>query len=364
MQMEDNKKYLEEALSDIENMEKLKAEKNELMISENKLIGLIDAKKKELAHKIETTTKSRLSEVENLYAKELKTLHNNQTTIKNRRDKAKNQGVKERILLETEGVKAEIREIKSRIKEMVKRERIPCICKHKCFYSIFMPNRFMDFIKLIILFIICFAVIPIACYKFIPLNIAIINSRPIIKLVLFYLVDILFFGFIYIFISDITKSKHKDKLKEIRGLFNEIRLKKEIIRQVTKNIKNDGDENRYNLSNYDEELESIQNSINSVTEKRKEALSTFDNVTKGIIIEELNEAASSEIKAYEEELSQVKKNLSIKDEDLRKISMSVSEKYETKLGREFLNKQKIEKLITILGEDETLSLIQAMEKAK
>lgn len=347
--LENAKKYLEEE----KNLkDKISYLEDELAKKESELESEIKA----LEDQIDITIKTRLAKLTKSYDDEYNILLDKLKKVKANREKAKNLGVKERIEVETKELKELNKGIKQKIKDEMKSSSTPFFTNTHLFMSIYMPSKLSEFITLLITFILCYALVPLGIFYFLPWKV-----DSIIKIFVIYIVIILVFGSIYIFVANISKYKHLKSLKLIKAYRKEIYTNKKQIKSIKRSIKNDKDEEQYNLASFDDDISHIDKEISEVLEKKQDAINTFENVTKNIIIDELRANIKSKIDSLNEEVEVLQKEIK-KAENIRKeLSLKISSEYEVYLGKEFLTIDKISELENIIKENQVLNISEAIE---
>ena len=98
-----------------------------------------------------------------------------------------------------------------------------------------------------------------------------------------YVAAILIFGGIYVTIGNMTKVRYMEVLKEGLGIRAKIRANKKEMKVIAKTIRRDKNETVYNLQKFDDEIAQLDQDAAEINRKKKEALTTFDTVTRTII---------------------------------------------------------------------------------
>ena len=336
----------EELKNDIANVQE------ELILKNNTIAD----EEKALKDRIDITIKKRLAELTKTYDDEQNILADKLKKIKAKREKAKNQGIKERIEDETKELNAENRSIKQSLKNELKKQGVPAFCNTRLFTALYMPRDFKDILILLFSFILCFVAIPLSVFYLLPWS-----AASTIKLMIIYILDIVIFGGVYILFANMTKFKHSESLKLIRSSHKDIELNNKKIKAIIKNIKSDKSEEGYDLAGFDDEISHTEKEMNELSQRRQEAVSTFENVTKNIITDELNANALPGIESLKEEMSVEKRKLEGLEGERKELSLKISNEYESYLGREFLNESKIDALLDIVRNNEILNLSEAKE---
>ena len=132
------------------------------------------------------------------------------------------------------------------------------------------------------------------------------------------------------------------------------------MRKLTRQIRRDKDEERYNLGAYDDEIARASQAVQEAEARKQEALTNFDTVTKNIITDELTQNSSEKIGRLMSAHDEALRLLQEVGEEKRQKEKTLQEQYEVRLGREFMSEEKIEALSDILTRGSASSLADAM----
>ena len=89
--------------------------------------------------------------------------------------------------------------------------------------------------------------------------------------------------------------RYMDVLKEGLGIRAKIRANKKEMKVIAKTIRRDKNETIYNLQKFDDEIAQLDQDVAEINRKKKEALTTFDTVTRTIISDEITANNKEEI---------------------------------------------------------------------
>ena len=227
--------------------------------------------------------------------------------------------------------------------------------------SFFLPKtiveNFFDFVKIVLAVLVIFLAIPMVIYKLIP------NHRTIYLPFIFFAVIILIGG-LYILIGNLTKARHRDSLLKIRAMRDTIDNDFKRIKLITKEINNDSSEEKYDLGAFDAEIEEAKINVQSIKDKKTAALSEFENSTKKIIADEITDNSREKLESLNNELEVTKQSLGSIASRRSEINLDISDKYESYLGRDFLQPSKIEALQKLISDKEASNLIEAIDLYK
>lgn len=315
----------------------------------------LNALKKQRDDQIAQTYKKRRAEIDKTYDGEIDKCNERLRKAQNKREKAKDQGVKERIAEETADLRAQKKDLQSQIRAELKQGSVSGLYNNSLFYALYLPRSLGDVFTIVLTFAIVFFVIPFGVYR-------LFFNENTTALILIYILDVIVFGGLYVLISRGALMKHHDVLEDVRLKRDEIDNIDKRIKNITRNILNDKSEDQYDLAVFDDEIAHIKQDLADVTMKKNEALNTFENVTKNIITDEITSAAKSKIDEAQRALDNASQSFN-ETESLRKEkALALSNNYEVYLGRDFMNRAKIEKLQELANHGTATSISELIEE--
>lgn len=95
--------------------------------------------------------------------------------------------------------------------------------------------------------------------------------------------------------------------------------------------------------------------------KKKDALNTFENVTRMIISDEIAQNSREKLEAMEARHEEASSHLKYIQTILQEKRIYMTNTYETYLGKEFLSAERIEALKTIIEAGEASNISEAIE---
>lgn len=330
---------------------------DQLAAEEKKLERELEAAKKAVADTIAQTTKKRMDEISSDYDSEIGKGQDRLKKARAKREKEKSRGMKERIADETSELRDHNRELRLQMRTLFQKERVPAFCNTGFYYALFYPRGFKEFLIFFISILICFLAIPCGIYFLIP-------KRQMWYLVAVYFIDVVIFGGLYVAVSNRTKMRYHEALKRGRQIRNTIRGNDKKIRVITHTIQKDGNEDVYDLEKYDDEIAVIQLELEEITERKKDAINTFETVTKTIIADEItgnNQAKLDDLEARHREALQSARELEAKIKEQR---IHITDTYGPYLGREFLQPEKLSELSKLIQSGQASNLSEAIELYK
>lgn len=349
--------FLQDAKEAVRELNEFTAKEEQLKQEELRLEKELEAEKKAVADAISLTVKKRREEISSSYDREIGKIQEKLKKIRNKREKAKNLGVKERIKEETEELHSYNRELSVRMKTLFQKEHVPGICSSRIYYALFFPRGIIEVLAFLITFICCFFVIPYGIYTLIP-------EQKTVYLAGIYVGTILLFGGLYTVVGNVTKGRHMEALKEGRAIRNLILSNNRKVRIITNTIKKDKNEAIYNLEKYDDEIAQLEQDIDTTAGKKKEALNTFENVTKTIIADEITGNSKEKIDRLKADYEAASNRLNYTETIVKEKKIYITDTYESYVGKEFLYEERLEELRQILESGSAANISEAIEVYK
>jgi len=211
--------------------------------------------------------------------------------------------------------------------------------------------------KLVLAVVLCFLLIPYGIYLLIP-------KQTVLFLVLIYFACILVFGGIYVVIGNKTRDRYVETLREGRKLRDQIHANDKRIKVITKTVKKDKDEARYDLQKFDDELAQLEQRMAEMAAKKKDALNAFETVTKNIITDEINAGSKEKIAQMTQLCEDEESELQELQECIKQQNIYITDCYGSYLSREFLKADKLDALAEILKNGTATNLTEAMQQYK
>ena len=337
----------------IHEMELLKQREKQLLDLETEVEGSLRAKQKSVSDTIALTIKQRTDEITKSYDAEIAKSNDRLKKVRSKREKAKSQGVKERIAEDTSGLIHENQELKRQLKAVLRADHVPQVCRSKFYYSLYFTKGFKELLILLLTMVISFLAIPCGIYFLIP-------ERQVMHLILIYVLTILVFGGFYVLVGNSTKMKHLEALREGRKIRNQMSANKKQMKKITKSIRKDKDDAIYNLEKFDDEIAQLEQDISQAERQKKEALHTFETVTKTIISDEIMGNNRAELTQMESDLAKTCADL----KEIRNAAMNkalyITDNYEVYTGREFMSVRRLEMLEEIIQSGKAANLSEAI----
>lgn len=353
----DYAEFLKEAKADVLRKMQLTEQEEQLKQEERQLERDLEAAKKAVTDSINQTIKKRMEALSGSFDQEIGKGQDSLKKARAKREKAKNQGVKERITEETAELREENRELKLQLKTLFQQNHVPAFCKNDWFYALYLPRWFGELFKLLCAFLVCFLAVPYGAYL-------LAGRKNTIILVAIYIVTVLVFGGLYVLVGNKTKTRHIKTLKEGRIIRDQIHGNNKKIRVITHTIQKDRNEAVYDLQIFDDEIAQIEQGLAVTAGKKKDALNTFETVTRNIIADEIAASNKARIESMEADMDVLKRRLKEVGSARNEKSLYVAEHYEPYLGSDFLTPGRLDQLMDQIKSGSASNLSEAINACR
>lgn len=313
----------------------------------------LTAAKKAVTDSVNQTIKKRRSEIDSSYDKEIAKGQERLKKARTQREKAKNKGMKERIAEETSVLREHNRDLQVQMKTMFQKDKVPAFCRTTFYYSLYYARGLKERLIGFITFLICFLVLPCGIYFLLP-------DRKIWYLVLVYFADIIIFGGLYVTIGNRSRSRYHDALKQGREIRNLLNSNEKKIKVITHSIEKDGNEDIYDLEKYDDEIACASQELSEIAERKKDAVSNFENVTRTIISDEIEGNRREEMLALEEEIKELSAQLHSLEDSIRDQNIHITDTFGPYLGNEFLEPDRLSELSKLIQSGSAANITEAI----
>lgn len=349
--------FLREARDALDELSLLTDREGQLKQEEGKLERDLELEKKQMADAIQQTIKKRRGEIHSSYEKEMSRNEDQLKKVRGKREKAKNQGIKERIADETSSLHNDVRDRKLQLKTLIRQHHMPWYCGTKLYYGLFFPRRIKDYLWLLLCVLLVFVALPWGIYLIVP-------DRKPLYLVGIYLVDILVFGGGYIAVSNRTKILYMETLREGRRILDEMYISDHQIRRRTREIRRDRNEAIYNLEKFDDEIAQLQQELKDVADQKRDAINTFESVTKNIITDEIEHNYSQRIDQLQSDYHRTQAELKDVMAQVKEKRLYITNHYGSYLGKEYMDPLKVAELCAIVQRGEASNVSEAISVHK
>ena len=337
----------------VQELDELRQKERMLQDLEKQLENSLKTKQKNVSETIALTVKKRSDEIAKSYDVGIGKTQEQLKKVRSKREKAKSQGEKERIADETQSLIKENEELKGQIKTMFHANHVPGYCASTLYYALYFTKGFKEFLVMLATILICFLAIPCGIYFALP-------NQNTLFLILIYVITILLFGGLYVKIGNSTKMKHMEVLREGRNLRNQIAANKKQMKKITKSIRKDKDEAVYNLQKFDDEIAQLEQDKAQAERQKKDALNTFETVTKTIISDEIMGNHQAELDQLKTDLAKTAADLKETQTAVRVKALYITDHFEVYAGKEFMVLDKLQELEDIIDSGKAANISDAI----
>lgn len=313
----------------------------------------LEEARKEVESTIGRTVKQRQDEIAASYDTEMASGQERLKKARARREKARNKGMRERIAEETAELHAHSRELQMQMRTLFKKERVPAFCNTGFYYALYYPRGLKEIGVLFLTLLACFLFLPCGIYFLIP-------QHKFWQLIAVYFLDVLLFGGLYVLVGNRTRLRFQSALKQGRTIRNYLRDNARKIRLITRSIQKDGNEAFYDLEKYDDEIACIEQELEEISAKKRDALAAFDKVTKNIISDEIAAGQRQRLQQMEQALAETSASLRSLELSLKEQGLRIAGTYEPYLGKEFLDPDRLAQLVRIIQAGTASNITEAI----
>lgn len=347
---------LKEVREALENRKTATAELEQCRSEEQRMEKQIAGEERRIQNEITSTVNKRRNEITKSFDKEISKEKDILRGVKNKRDKAKSKGMKARISDETAHLIEENKGLHSEIRTAFSNRGIPSYCDSAWYYTLFMPKKVKELVIFILTAILALLVVP-------DIILLLIGGRWWLNIIL-YLVIVMAEAAVYVTIYLFTKDKDKDILVNMREKRNQISRNEKEIRKIRKEIRNDKDDSIYNLGEFDSKIKAAEENISEIVVKKNEALAEFENHTKTVITEEIQNREKERMEGLREELAKVKEDHHDSEQRQKDLNLMIASKYEAFLGVDMMSLEKIDEMLRLLEEGQVVNVSEALNKVR
>lgn len=344
---------LKDAKSAITSLNEINRQKEKLVIEDRRLEKLLHAEEKAVQEEISNTIKKRRSDIVSGYDKEIKGVQDNLKKVEAKKIEAKTKGIKQRIKIETQGLKAQSKQLKDDLKTLMHTNKIPSFCESFLFYALYMPCGIKEWFFAALLFICGFWGIPLGICQLLS-----IDSLLIVSLV--FLADTLVFSALYLIGNARYKVKNYAILQQMKQMHFNMLYNKKQMKVISSSIRKDKNEDLYDLDNFNYDIAKLESEIEQITNRKKDALNTFDSVTNKVIRDEIEDNNKKRINELRAEFQANHEALTQIEERSRKQNSMVIDTYGPHIEKEFLVVDKIDALIRIVSTSNITTITEAI----
>ena len=352
--LDENITFLQEAKEAQDALTKLKAAAEEQELSARKLEKSLASEQKAVADSIELTVKKRRNELEKGFNDEIGKTASQLKTVQDKRSKAKDAEVKARIANETADTKDRGKQLKAQVKQLFKANGVPAYCNSTLFYALSSPRSFAEILLMIVVFLICFAAIPIGLY-------VLFGQGRTLWLIVIYLADIIVFALLYILLVNRVKIKSNDVLTYGHELRRQIKANAKQVDAITKGIRKDKNEDMYDLAEFDAEIGRLTAEKSAIEQQKKQALEEFDSVGRNQIADEINASNRERLEQLETETRTAVSRAAELQTSLKSQTLEITQRFEPMIGKDFMQSDKLEAISRYIESGQAGNINDAQE---
>lgn len=353
----ENVDYLYQVQTDLEAVDQLKRELAEYNNQDRSLKRAIATEEKSIQDEIAQTIRQRKIDIEKAYDDQIDANKNKAKSVRAKRDKAKSKRIDERVSVETADLNEENRQLQVEMRTLFKAQHVPSFCLSNFYYSLFMTKRVGEFFTMLVTIIVAYLGVPALMY-YLSCNVFFKGSKNVTLYCTLAVSGTLFvLGFIYVILLNAVKLRHYETLQEGRSIIDKIAANKRQMRAIRNTINKDKDESVYGLEAYDNKLAELDEELERISAEKKEAMTQFENETKQLLVNEVNDRRLGYVEQMQEEMEEVEKQITLLEDDIKNSDLAITSNYGAVLGKDFCTTAKVADLISLMedGTAETVS---------
>ena len=342
--------YLVQARDEIVACNELDQRQKQLHEKSEKMKKVISQEDKSIHDEINATIKKRKGEIEDSYDKQLDDSRKKMKRAQDEKNKEKSDRIDKRVDVETAGAKEKSRQLKTEMKTLFKKNHVPGFCRSGLYYSLFMPKGFKEFMLLFLMIIIGLAGIPFGMYML--FSKVVLAGKPIVEasyfMTLVIAITLVIVLGIYFLIFNLTKVRHRDTIAEGRKIRNQMRANEKNIQAIKNAINKDKDESQYELGEYDDRIQQIQEELDRIAQQKQGALTEFEQQTKQEITSEINGRRLGKLEDMKRQQEAVEAESVRVAGEVKQASLAITDKYAKYLGKNICKEETLNDIISIM----------------
>lgn len=307
-----------------------------------------------VADSVNQTVRKRLEDMNSSYDKEIARGQDRLRRVRAKREKAKSLGVKDRIAGETKELKEHNQDLKRQLGALFHKEGVPRLCGTTVYYALYYPGGFKEILLFLLVAAACFLAVPWGVYFLI------LGGSSLWHLALVYFLDVVLFGGLYVLVGKRTRLLHQAALKQGKAIRRTRRSNLRKIRAITHAIRRDCNEDLYGLEKYDDEIARTEQELSGIVSKKREALNTFEHVTKNIISDEIIASHKERLDCLKEALDDASQTLKELETSIKEQNIYITDAYGPYLGKAFLEPERISELFRMIQSGAASNITEAV----
>ena len=342
--------YLVQARDEIVSCNELDQRQKQLHEKSEKMKKVISQEDKSIHDEINATIKKRKGEIEDSYDRQLDDSRKKMKRAQDEKNKEKSDRIDKRVDVETAGAKEKSRQLKTEMKTLFKKNHVPGFCRSGLYYSLFMPKGFKEFMLLFLMIIIGLAGIPFGMYML--FSKVVLAGKPIVEasyfMTLVIAITLVIVLGIYFLIFNLTKVRHRDTIAEGRKIRNQMRANEKNIQAIKNAINKDKDESQYELGEYDDRIQQIQEELDRIAQQKQGALTEIEQQTKQEITSEINGRRLGKLEDMKRQQEAVEAESVRVAGEVKQASLAITDKYAKYLGKNICKEEALNDIISIM----------------
>lgn len=316
----------------------------------------LNTARKALKDNIDSVVKKRREEASVRFDDEIGKDQDKLKKVKNQRNKAKDKGIKNRIKDETADLSKDNDNLKKEIRDAFKSERIPVFCSSDLYFALYMTKGIREILTCVITVVVMLLIFPFALYVILPFEN--LPVAPVLAITYFVVAALVILA--YKMIGDRTRVPYIETLRSARVVKDKIASNKREMAKIAKSIKKDKNEEGYDLEGYDKKIKKLEADIDSTMRSKEDALKFFDESSKKDIIGEIESREMPKINELEDKYNAVTEENAKMNDKSKKLGLELASNYETYLGNEYSDTEKIDALLNIMETGRAATISEAI----
>ncbi len=346
---------LRDKLNTLKNIMRQLSEKD---MEENQLENEIELKNSMVQDEIQMAIVKRENEIVASFEEQIERQKNRMKKVQEKKERSKSDKVSQRIEKETAQLKGDNQRLKQDVKNIFQQGNVSRFFNTRLYFALFSPKGLGDFGIILISLALILVGIPLLLYYLI------FDWNNTVGLIITYLIVIGAVAGLYYLIIKATRKKNASAIASGRAVRYKMRQNNRKIQKIRKRILKDKDESAYNLGEYDNEIKDINNKIADINRQKAEAVAVFRNSTSNILANDVRQKHEKELEETKERYQMVHKECMQYEDQVKELSVGLANDYEVYLGKEFMDLSNLNKLITIMEDNQFNKISEAVDYFK
>ncbi len=346
---------LRDKLNTLKNIMSQLSEKD---MEENQLENEIELKNSMVQDEIQMAIVKRENEIVASFEEQIERQKNRMKKVQEKKERSKSDKVSQRIEKETAQLKGDNQRLKQDVKNIFQQGNVSRFFNTRLYFALFSPKGLGDFGIILISLALILVGIPLLLYYLI------FDWNNTVGLIITYLIVIGAVAGLYYLIIKATRKKNASAIASGRAVRYKMRQNNRKIQKIRKRILKDKDESAYNLGEYDNEIKDINNKIADINRQKAEAVAVFRSSTSNILANDVRQKHEKELEETKERYQTVHKECMQYEDQVKELSVGLANDYEVYLGKEFMDLSNLNKLITIMEDNQFNKISEAVDYFK